>query len=48
VHLSDAGGLYWTEDHDAQVLRHDIEPGTTWWRRALVWGLSLLPIEPLL
>jgi putative cardiolipin synthase len=48
VHLSEAGHLYWTEHHAGQTVRHDVEPGTTWGRRAVVWGLSLLPIESLL
>ena len=48
VHLSDAGRLYWTEDRDGRVLRHDREPGTRWWLRAAVWSLSRLPIEWLL
>ena len=48
VHLSDAGKLYWTEHRDGEVVRHDIEPGTSAWRRSAVWFLSLLPIEWLL
>jgi putative cardiolipin synthase len=27
------------------VIRHDKEPGTSWWLRMGVWFLSLLPIE---
>jgi putative cardiolipin synthase len=30
------------------VVRHDTEPGTTWWQRAGVGLMSLLPIEWLL
>lgn len=48
LHLSEEGELYWTEEHDGQVLRHDVEPGTTFGQRAGVWLLSLLPIESLL
>lgn len=48
VHLSNTGQLYWTEHRDGRVLRYDREPGTSWWLRASVWFLSLLPIEWLL
>jgi cardiolipin synthase C len=48
VRLSDAGGLYWLECRDGQCVRHDTEPGTSFWQRAGVWFLSLLPIDWLL
>jgi putative cardiolipin synthase len=48
VHLADTGELYWTERVDGELLRHDVEPGTTAWQRAVVYLLSLLPLEPLL
>lgn len=37
--------LYWIEFRDGNRVRHDTEPGTTFWQRASVWLLSLLPIE---
>ncbi|MFL6673251.1 MAG: phospholipase D family protein [Massilia sp.] len=48
VHLSDTGQLYWVERRGPEVLRHDVEPGTSFWQRAGVRFLSLLPIEWLL
>lgn len=48
VRLSEKGRLYWIEREGAQSLRHEVEPGTTRWRRALVAILSWLPIEWLL
>jgi putative cardiolipin synthase len=48
VHLSPEGHLYWTENNGDERVRHDVEPGTTWLRRAAVWFFSWLPIESLL
>jgi len=48
VRLTERGTLYWVERRGGQLLRHDREPGTSVWRRALVWCLSVLPIEWLL
>jgi putative cardiolipin synthase len=48
VHASADGGLYWTELVDGAIVRHDVEPDTTFLRRATVWVLALLPIESLL
>jgi putative cardiolipin synthase len=48
VHLDAHGSLFWTETVDGETVRHDTEPGTTALQRALVFFLSLLPIEPLL
>ena len=48
VRLSDTGELYWLERRGEQLVRHDTEPGTSFWQRAGVWFLSLLPIEWLL
>jgi putative cardiolipin synthase len=48
VHLSDSGELYWTERRAGELVRHDTEPGTTFWQRIGVRLLSLLPIEWLL
>jgi putative cardiolipin synthase len=48
VKLDAQGRLYWLEPTPTGTVRHDTEPGTTWWRRAGVGLLSLLPIEWLL
>jgi putative cardiolipin synthase len=48
VRLSDTGELYWIERRGEQLVRHDTEPGTSFWQRAGIWFLSLLPIEWLL
>jgi cardiolipin synthase C len=48
VRLSDSGELYWLERQGEQLVRHDTEPGTSFWQRAAIWFLSLLPIEWLL
>jgi len=48
VKLSDTGDIYWVEQKDGQTVRHDTEPGTTFWQRLKVRMLSLLPIDWLL
>lgn len=48
VRLSDTGDLYWIEHRGDRLLRHESEPGTSLWKRAVVWFASLLPIEWLL
>ena len=48
VRLSADGKLYWHERRGNAVVRHDVEPGTTFGQRAAVWLLSLLPIDWLL
>jgi cardiolipin synthase C len=48
VRLSETGELYWIERRGEQLVRHDTEPGTSFWQRAGIWFLSLLPIEWLL
>jgi putative cardiolipin synthase len=48
VRLSDTGELFWIERRGGQLVRYDTEPGTSFWQRAGVWFLSLLPIEWLL
>jgi len=48
VRLSDAGDLYWLERREEEVLRHDTEPGTSFWQRTGIWFISLLPVEWLL
>jgi putative cardiolipin synthase len=39
---------YWIERRDGRVIEHHTEPGTTFWKRAAVSVLSVLPIEWLL
>jgi putative cardiolipin synthase len=48
VRLSDAGQLYWIERREGERVRHDTEPGTSFWQRLEVWLMSILPIEWLL
>jgi putative cardiolipin synthase len=48
VRLSDSGKMYWIERNDGEEIRHDKEPGSTLWRRAIVAVASRLPIEWLL
>jgi putative cardiolipin synthase len=48
VRVSEDGELYWLEHGEDGWARHDTEPGTSFFRRAQVWFLSLLPIEWLL
>lgn len=48
VKLSPSGELYWLERRGDQILRMDIEPGTSAAQRAGVRFLSMLPIERLL
>lgn len=48
VHVSHTNELYWTEQHAGKSIRHETEPGTSVWKRAGVYLISLLPIEWLL
>lgn len=48
LRLSESGELHWIERRGDEDVRYDKEPGTSWWLRAAVWFLSLLPIEWLL
>jgi putative cardiolipin synthase len=48
VHLSGTGRLYWTEHLGGVSRRYDTEPHTSFWLRAAVWFVSLLPVEWLL
>ena len=48
VRLSENGELYWIDRRGDQVVHHHDEPGTSFWLRAAVWFLSLLPIDWLL
>jgi putative cardiolipin synthase len=48
LRLSDSGELCWIERRGNDLVHYDKEPGTSWWLRAAVWFLSLLPIEWLL
>src|SRR2546423_3193604 len=45
VRLSDTGKLYWIERREGEWVRHDTEPGTSFWRRLEIWLMSMLPIE---
>ena len=46
--LSDSCRLYWIEHRGEKQVRYDTEPDTSFWMRAAVWFLSLLPIDWLL
>ncbi|AEI80035.1 phospholipase D [Cupriavidus necator N-1] len=48
VRLDETGKLYWLERRDDEVIRHDTEPNTSWWRRLSIWFMSILPIESML
>jgi putative cardiolipin synthase len=48
VKLDQNGDLYWLEQRGTQTVRHNTEPGTTFFQRSLVGFLSLLPIDWLL
>ena len=48
VRLSDNERPYWIEHRGNELMRYDTEPGTSFWQRAYVWFLSLLPIDWLL
>ncbi len=49
VRLTPAGSLYWLERReDGQLIRHDKEPYTNWWKRRSVDFFFLLPIKWLL
>ncbi|MCE7901933.1 MAG: phospholipase D family protein [Gammaproteobacteria bacterium PRO9] len=48
VRLTPGGKLVWLEHRGTDLIRHDAEPGTGFWRRAGVWFISLLPVEWLL
>ncbi len=48
VKLDDRGAVIWLERRGDQVIRHEKEPGTSWFKRAAVKVLSWLPIDWLL
>ncbi|MCM2252936.1 MAG: phospholipase D family protein [Ramlibacter sp.] len=48
VRIDEQDRLYWLEQRDGRTIRLDTEPGTTFWQRAAVWFMSLLPIDWLL
>jgi putative cardiolipin synthase len=48
VRLSNAGAVQWMERRDGAQVAYDREPGTSFWRRAAVRVMSLLPIDWLL
>lgn len=45
LELDEQGNLVWIERRQQQLIRHQTEPETSWWRRTYVWLLSLLPID---
>jgi putative cardiolipin synthase len=48
VRLTKDGDLYWLERAGGETVRHDVEPGTTFWQRTVVNVMRRLPIEWLL
>lgn len=48
VRMTEDGELYWLERAAGRTVRHDVEPGTTFWQRTAVAVMSRLPIEWLL
>lgn len=48
VQLDEQGAVVWIERRGEQVIRHQTEPGTSWFERAAVKALSWLPIDWLL
>ncbi len=48
VKLDERGSVIWLERRGEQVIRHEKEPGTSWFKRAAVKALSWLPIDWLL
>jgi cardiolipin synthase C len=48
VRISEEGQLYWLEQQGEKQIRHDSEPNTSFWKRGIVFVLSMLPIEWLL
>ena len=45
VLLDEKGKLYWIEQGDGGLIRHDKEPNTGFWKRSAVFWISLLPID---
>jgi putative cardiolipin synthase len=48
VVLSSSGRLVWIEHAAGKPVRHETEPGTTFWQRTKVRFLSVLPLERLM
>ena len=48
VRMDQQGKLHWIERKEGREVVHEVEPGTTWWKRASVRVLSWLPIDWLL
>lgn len=48
VRLSEKGQIYWLEQDGEKRIRYDREPNASFWRRSIVFLLSMLPIEWLL
>ena len=48
VRLTEGGKLYWLERRGADLVRHDVEPGSSLWERTSVALLATLPVDWLL
>ena len=48
VELENRSRLVWIEQANGETVRHTEEPGVSYWQRAAVWVLAMLPIEWLL
>ena len=48
VRLAEGGKLHWLERRGGELLRHDVEPGTSFCERLGVSVISLLPVDWLL
>lgn len=48
LRLSGTGAVQWLDTGSEPPTLHEIEPGSAWWSRAMLWLLALLPIEWLL
>jgi cardiolipin synthase C len=48
VKLNNEGDLYWVEQQNGNIIRHDTEPQSSFWTRIWIWFLSVMPIEWLL
>ncbi|MES2739921.1 MAG: phospholipase D family protein [Pseudomonadota bacterium] len=48
VRLNPDGSLYWVEHNGGVALRHDSEPGTSYWQRIGLGLMTVLPIDSML
>ena len=46
--LTEGGKPYWLERRGEDLVRHDVEPGTSFWQRTGVAFISVLPVDWLL